>query len=94
MEDKKKPTDIIKLDPIPELTSATEGLNNINSLADNILTTVSSWKQMERDMHQMDVQFNASDNQCRITDRQEIMTQYFRMGCSSNIHFCCRQLSK
>ena len=59
MEDKKKPTDIIKLDPIPELTSATEGLNNINSLADNILTTVSSWKQMERDMHRMDVQFNA-----------------------------------
>ncbi len=59
MEDKKKPTDIIQLEPIPELTSATEGLNNISSLADNILTTVSSWKQMERDMHQMDVQFNA-----------------------------------
>ena len=54
MEEKKKPTDIIQLDPIPELTTATEGLNNISSLA-----TVSSWKQMERDMHQMDVQFNA-----------------------------------
>ena len=59
MEEKKKPTDIIQLDPIPELTTATEGLNNISSLADNILTTVSSWKQMERDMHQIDVQFNA-----------------------------------
>ena len=59
MEEIKKPTEIIQLDPIPELTTATEGLNNISSLADNILTTVSSWKQMERDMHQMDVQFNA-----------------------------------
>ena len=59
MEEIKKPTEIIKIDPIPELTTATEGLNNINSLADNILNTVSSWKQMERDMHQMDVQFNA-----------------------------------
>ena len=58
-ENKTTPTDIIKIDPIPELTTATEGLNNINSLADNILSTVSSWKQMERDMHQMDVQFNA-----------------------------------
>ncbi len=58
-ENKTNPTDIIKIDPIPELTTATEGLNNINSLADNILSTVSSWKQMERDMHQMDVQFNA-----------------------------------
>ena len=58
-ENKTNPTDIIKIDPIPELTTATEGLNNINSLADNILSTISSWKQMERDMHQMDVQFNA-----------------------------------
>jgi hypothetical protein len=58
-ENKTNPTDIIKIDPIPELTTAAEGLNNINSLADNILSTVSSWKQMERDMHQMDVQFNA-----------------------------------
>ena len=30
MEEKKKPTDIIQLDPIPELTTATEGLNNIS----------------------------------------------------------------
>ena len=70
MEDQKKtnetgqgslplPIDIIKLDTIPELTTATEGLNNINTLADSILTTVSSWKQMERYMHAMDVQFNA-----------------------------------
>ncbi len=58
-ENKTNPTDIIKIDPIPELTTAAEGLNHINSLADNILSTVSSWKQMERDMHQMDVQFNA-----------------------------------
>lgn len=58
-ENKTNPTDIIKIDPIPELTTAAEGLNNINSLADNILSAVSSWKQMERDMHQMDVQFNA-----------------------------------
>ncbi len=58
----KKPTEIIQVDPIPELTTVTtaaEGLNNINTLADSILTTVHSWKQMERDMHQMDVQFNA-----------------------------------
>ena len=57
MEDKKP--EIIKIDPIPQLTTATERLNNINALADNILTTVNSWKQMQRDMHSMDVQFNA-----------------------------------
>lgn len=68
MDETKKPTeitkptditDIIQLDAIPELGAATESLNNIQSIGTTILNGVTTWKQLEHDMHQMDVQFNA-----------------------------------
>ena len=62
-ENKKKPdiTDIIPIsvEAIPELSATTESLNNIQSIGSTILNGVTTWKQLEHDMHQMDVQFNA-----------------------------------
>ena len=51
--------EVLSVDAIPELVPAAESLNNIQTIGTTILNGVTTWKQLEHDMHQMDVQFNA-----------------------------------